>query len=277
ATLAATLPALAVPTNVPISKHAGLVKANSYIIMAKFNKLKDSVSKDSISKDSHIVVLVAALTAGWKIEHKYGAVFHGQGDESVGYVERSEAPVAERLDKHARGVVVDGIYTAHSTSGGGARLGATGTASVAELASTAATAVATTSGVATPANIFAVQVEGQYASSHQPSVATVSLGSGANTTVDLAVSTAISGGLHLSIAAGNNNVDTASTSPARVAAANNAGTIDWSNRKASFSDFRAAGYIAVRIGNGNDIPAAISSVLKAGAPSGTTNWLAQAF
>ncbi|KAG9083971.1 subtilisin-like serine protease, partial [Ceratobasidium sp. 370] len=103
---------------------------------------------------------------------------------------------------------------------------------------TAGTAVGTTSDVATSANIFAVQADPiQLWLQHQPSVATMSLGGGANTTVDSAVSTAISGGLHLSITAGNNNVDAASASPAHVAAANNVGTIDWSNRKASFSEY----------------------------------------
>ncbi|KAG9103701.1 subtilisin-like serine protease, partial [Ceratobasidium sp. 392] len=66
AALAAILPALAVPTNIPISKHAGPVKADSYII-----KLKDGVSKDS-----HIAKLIAAITAGGKVEYNYD-VFQG--------------------------------------------------------------------------------------------------------------------------------------------------------------------------------------------------------
>ncbi|KAG8741725.1 subtilisin-like serine protease [Ceratobasidium sp. 414] len=372
AALAAILPAFAAPTNVPISKHAGPVKANSYII-----KLKDGVSKDS-----HIATLVAAITAGGKVEHKYGEVFQGyaaslkgkdldfirqskdveyivedgimtieyeQGDESAVFVERSEAPVAEGLDKRANGAGVDvygidtGIYTAHSTFGGRARWGATfgGYANQdgnGHGTHTAGTAVGATYGVATSANIIAVKVlsdagsgtnsdviaginyaYNQARASGRPSVATMSLGGGANTAVDSAVSTAISGGLHFSIAAGNSNVDAASTSPARVGTANTIGAVDSSNRKASFSNYgpvvdvwalgvnvlsawiggttatniisgtsmatpRVAGYIAVRIGNSNGTPAAISSALKAGAravvtgaPSGTTNLLAQAF
>ncbi|KAG8714318.1 subtilisin-like serine protease [Ceratobasidium sp. 394] len=372
AALAAILPALAVPTNVPISKHAGPVKANSYII-----KLKDGVSKDS-----HIAALVAAITAGGKIEHKYGAVFQGyaaslkgkdldfirqskdveyivedgimtieyeQGDESAAYVERSEAPVAGGLDKRANGAGVDvygidtGIYTAHSTFGGRARWGATfgGYANQdgnGHGTHTAGTAVGNTYGVATSANIIAVKVlsdsgsgtnsdviaginyaYNQYRANGRPSVATMSLGGGANSAVDSAVSSAIAGGLHFSIAAGNSNVDAASTSPARVAAANTVGAVDSSNRKASFSNYgsildvwapgvnilsawiggttrtntisgtsmatpRVAGYIAVHIGNSGGSPAAVSSALKAGAravvtgaPSGTTNLLAQPF
>ncbi|KAG8685417.1 subtilisin-like serine protease, partial [Ceratobasidium sp. 423] len=153
ALLAAILPAFAAPTTVPISKLAGPVKANSYII-----KLKDGVSKDA-----HVDKLTAALTAGGKVQYKYGEVFHGyaaslqgkdldfirqssdveyifedgimsidyeQGDETAAFVAR-EAPAVEGLEKRANGAGVDvygidtGIYTAHSSFGGRARWGAT--------------------------------------------------------------------------------------------------------------------------------------------------------
>lgn len=121
---------------------------------------------------------------------------------------------------------------------------------------TAGTAVGATYGVATSANIIAVKVLSDsgsgsnadvisginyaynaFKSSGRPSVATMSLGGGANTAVDSAVSNAIAGGLHFSIAAGNDNVDASTTSPARVAAANTVGAIDSSNKKASFSNY----------------------------------------
>lgn len=65
----------------------------------------------------------------------------------------------------------------------------------------------------------------------------MSLGGSASTTLDNAVSNAIAGGLHFTIAAGNSNVDASTTSPARVAAANTIGAIDSSNAKASFSNY----------------------------------------
>ncbi|QRV89222.1 proteinase R [Ceratobasidium sp. AG-Ba] len=371
AALAAILPVFAVPTNVPISKYAGPVKANSYII-----KLKEGVSPDS-----HIANVIAALTSGGKIEHKYGVAFHGyaaslkgkeldfvrqskdveyivedgimsidyeEGDESAAVAARSEAPVAA-FDKRANGAGVDvygidtGIYTAHSSFGGRARWGATfgGYANQdgnGHGTHTAGTAVGASYGVATSANIIAVKVLSdsgsgtnsdviaginwaatQARSSGRPSVANLSLGGGASTAVDSAVNTAISGGLHFAIAAGNSNVDASSTSPARVAAANTVGAVDSSNRKASFSNYgsvldvwapgvnilsawiggttrtntisgtsmaspRVAGYIAVHIGNSGGSPSAVSSALKSsaravvtGAPSGTTNLLAQPF
>ncbi|CAE6471135.1 unnamed protein product [Rhizoctonia solani] len=77
----------------------------------------------------------------------------------------------------------------------------------------------------------------QFKSNGKPSVATMSLGGSASTAIDSAVSTAISGGLHFTIAAGNSNVDAANASPARVAAANTVGAIDSSNAKASFSNY----------------------------------------
>ncbi|KAF8751539.1 peptidase [Rhizoctonia solani] len=373
ALLAAVLPALAAPTNnVPISKYAGPVKSNSYII-----KLKDGVSTDA-----HVNKLISAITNGGKVGHKYSAAFHGysatlqgkdldlirqssdveyivedgimsieyeEGDEASAFVARG-APAAEGLEKRANGAGVDvygidtGIYTAHSSFGGRARWGATfgGYANQdgnGHGTHTAGTAVGASYGVATSANIIAVKVmlsdagsgtnsdviaginwaATQARSSGRPSVANLSLGGGASTAVDSAVSNAISGGLHFAIAAGNSNVDAGSTSPARVAAANTVGAVDSSNRKASFSNYgsvvdvwapgvnilsawiggttrtntisgtsmaspRVAGYIAVRIGNSGGTPATVSSALKAGAravvtgaPSGTTNLLAQPF
>ncbi|KAG8723507.1 subtilisin-like serine protease [Ceratobasidium sp. 395] len=129
AALSVLIPTLAAPTSVPISKHAGPVKANSYLI-----KLKDGVSKDA-----HLNSIIAKFVAGSSLEYKYGDVFHGyavtlkgkdldfvrqskdvefieedgivtidyeQGDASA-VVARSEAPVVEQLNKRANGEGVD--------------------------------------------------------------------------------------------------------------------------------------------------------------------------
>jgi cerevisin len=76
-----------------------------------------------------------------------------------------------------------------------------------------------------------------YKASGRPSIATMSLGGSAYTALDTAVSTAIAGGLHFTIAAGNSNVDASTTSPARVSTANTVGAVDSSNKKASFSNY----------------------------------------
>lgn len=70
-----------------------------------------------------------------------------------------------------------------------------------------------------------------------PSIATMSLGGSISTALDTAVKTAITGGLHFTIAAGNSNVDASTTSPADVTTANTVGAIDSSNAKASFSNY----------------------------------------
>ncbi|KAH7327598.1 peptidase S8/S53 domain-containing protein [Rhizoctonia solani] len=240
AALAAILPAFGAPTtNVPISKFAGPVKTNSYII-----KLKDGVSKDS-----HVSKLIAAFTAGGKVEYKYGEVFHGyaaslkgkdldfirqssdieyivedgimtidyeQGDETAAFVAR-EAPAIEGLEKRANGAGVDvygidtGIYTAHSSFGGRARWGATfgGYANQdgnGHGTHTAGTAVGASYGVATSANIIAVKVLSDSGSGTNSDVI-----AGINYAATQA-SNAVAGGLHFAIAAGNSNVDAGSTS-----------------------------------------------------------------
>ncbi|KAF8600730.1 subtilisin-like protein [Ceratobasidium sp. AG-I] len=157
-----------------------------------------------------------------------------------------------------------GIYTAHSCFGGRAKWGATygGYANAdgnGHGTHTAGTAVGTTYGVAEQANIIAIKVlsdsgsgansdviaginyaYNSYKASGRPSIATLSLGGGANTAVDSAVSNGITGGLHFTIAAGNSNVDAGTTSPARVAAANTIGACDTTTnpgKKASFSNY----------------------------------------
>lgn len=367
AALAVILPALGVPTNVPITKHAGSVKADSYIV-----KLKDGVSKES-----HLSAISSGFVAGSGVEYTYDNVFHGyainlkgkdldllrqskdveyileDGIASIEYYPGDEPAVAERSEPtvnrlnaraNGSGVVVygidTGIYTAHSAFGGRASWGATfgGYANAdgnGHGTHTAGTAVGTTYGVATAAKIVAIKVlsdagSGAYSDiiagvnwvvsnkGSSPAVATMSLGGSANTALDSAISSAISQGVHFSIAAGNSNVDAANTSPARVAAANTVGAVDSSNRKASFSNYgsildvwalgvnvlsawigsttatntisgtsmatpRVAGYLAVALGDyGNVTPASLSASLKShaaavvtGAPSGTTNLLAQ--
>ncbi|KAG8714320.1 subtilisin-like serine protease [Ceratobasidium sp. 394] len=188
------------------------------------------------------------------------------GDTSE--VAERAAPEAEPLQARATGGAgVDiygidtGIYTAHTQFGGRAKWGATygGYASQdgnGHGSHTAGTAVGSTYGQAPSANIIAVKVlsdsgsgsnsdvisgvnyaYNQYRATGRPSIATMSLGGGANSALDSAVNTAISGGLHFTIAAGNSNVDASTTSPARVAAANTVGAVDSSNRKASFSNY----------------------------------------
>ncbi|PSS34005.1 hypothetical protein PHLCEN_2v1909 [Hermanssonia centrifuga] len=190
------------------------------------------------------------------------------------------------------------------------------------MASFSGTAAGSQFGVAKGANLIAVKVLSdsgvsglnwvatQARSSGRPSIATMSLGGGASTSLDNAVA---------SVAAGNSNVDAGTTSPARAPSANTIGATTIADARASFSNFgsvvdlwapgqnvisawigsttatnnisgtsmatpHVAGLIAYLIGrDGNSSPAAMSTTLKnasvknaiSGIPSGTINDLAR--
>ncbi|KAH7326857.1 peptidase S8/S53 domain-containing protein [Rhizoctonia solani] len=260
-----------------------------------------------------------------------------QGDESLASREiHTEDESSQLLERAANGGGVDifgldtGILTTHTCFGGRASWGATygGYASRdghGHGTHTAGTAAGSGFGLATAANIIAVKVcsdagecatsdivagvnyvVSRAASSGRPTIATMSLGGPTDTAIDSAVSSAISRGIHFTVAAGNENQNAANVSPARVAAANTVGAVDSSNRKASFSNYGAAldvwalgvnvrsawigsnsavntisgtsmatphvaGILAVVIGNkGNSSPAALSSALKSNAQAVVT-------
>ena len=68
-------------------------------------------------------------------------------------------------------------------------------------------------------------------------IATMSLGSGASTSVDNAVAASIASGVTYVLAAGNSKVDACASSPARLAAAITVGATDNTDTKAIFSNF----------------------------------------
>ncbi|KAG5651221.1 hypothetical protein H0H81_009433 [Sphagnurus paluster] len=209
-------------------------------------------------------------------------------------------------------IYIVGILTTHSQFGGRARWGATfgGYANAdgnGHGTHVAGTAAGSQFGVAKAANLIAVKVlsdQGSGAvsdivsglnfvatsarSSGRPSIASLSLGGGASTALDNAVTSLVNAGIHVTVAAGNSNVDAGSTSPARAAGVVTVGASTIADGRASFSNFGAvvdvfapgqniisswigsttatphvAGLIAYLIGkNGNSSPAAITSQLK---------------
>jgi subtilisin family serine protease len=71
----------------------------------------------------------------------------------------------------------------------------------------------------------------------KPAVANMSLGGGASTTLDTAVSNSIAAGITYGIAAGNDSVDACSYSPARVPAAITVGATTSTDARASYSNY----------------------------------------
>ncbi|KAK7678555.1 hypothetical protein QCA50_018427 [Cerrena zonata] len=160
-------------------------------------------------------------------------------------------------------VVDTGIFTGHSQFGGRARWGATfgpyadadGNGHGTHVSGTAA---GSQFGVAKSANLIAVKVLSDQGSgsvsdivsglnfvlnsarsSGRPSIATMSLGGGASTSLDNAVASLTSSGIHVTVAAGNDGVDARNTSPARAPSANTIGATTIADAKASFSNFGA--------------------------------------
>lgn len=117
----------------------------------------------------------------------------------------------------------------------------------------ATTTAGTTYGVAKKAKIVAVRVLGNDGSgttagviagvdwitkNHSgPSVANVSPGGGASTSLDTAVSNSIASGVTYSVAAGNSGANAANYSPARVPTALTVGTTTSTDARASYSNY----------------------------------------
>ncbi|KAF9467117.1 serine proteinase [Collybia nuda] len=74
-------------------------------------------------------------------------------------------------------------------------------------------------------------------SSGRPSIASMSLGGGASSALDNASSALVKNGIHVTVAAGNSNIDAGKTSPARADGVCTVAASTISDRRASFSNF----------------------------------------
>ncbi|KAI0791170.1 serine protease [Abortiporus biennis] len=286
------------------------------------NLLRSSPDVEYISEDG--IVSINAVTtqtnAPWGIARlSQNAKLSNQNTGALTFSYKYDSAAGAGVDIY---VVDTGIFTSHSQFGGRARWGATfggypdadGNGHGTHVSGTAA---GSQFGVAKSANLIAVKVLDdsgsgsvsdivsglnwvitQARSSGRPSIATLSLGGGASTALDNAIASVTSAGIHVTVAAGNSNVDAGSTSPARAPSANTIGATTIADARASFSNFgsvvdlwapgqniisawigsttatnnisgtsmatpHVAGLIAYLISvEGNDTPAAISSKLK---------------
>ncbi|WP_158888574.1 S8 family peptidase [Amycolatopsis anabasis] len=117
----------------------------------------------------------------------------------------------------------------------------------------AGTVGSATYGVAKKASIVAVRVlncqgSGQYSqiisgidwvakNAKKPAVLTMSLGGGANSSVDSAVKRAVAAGVTTTVASGNSNTNACNTSPARTPEAITVNATDSNDNRASFSNY----------------------------------------
>jgi subtilisin family serine protease len=134
---------------------------------------------------------------------------------------------------------VDGDTTASDGNGHGTHVATTiagSTYGIAKQAKIVAVRVLNNAGSGTTAGVVA-GIDWVTNNHSGPSVANMSLGGGASTTLDNAVANSIASGVTYAVAAGNSSANAASYSPARVASAITVGATTSTDAKASYSNF----------------------------------------
>ncbi|CAE6447001.1 unnamed protein product [Rhizoctonia solani] len=216
-------------SKIPILKHSGKIKENSYIIQLK----------PEASRSTHLSRLPAS---GLDLSYTYDQVFHGYAARldsiALEYVRQSNDVAAIFED----GIIITDTYVAPSKSDSTGPLsrsnpnledirrvnaasvdvydiGTYGSADGNGISTClAGIAVGATYGVATQANVYAVK-----AISDSGAAATSDLiagaGGSANTALDAAVVSATNKGIHFIVPAPASNIDIGTISPARVASA----------------------------------------------------------
>ncbi|MCX4975748.1 MULTISPECIES: S8 family peptidase [unclassified Streptomyces] len=134
---------------------------------------------------------------------------------------------------------VEGDSVAQDGNGHGTHVATTiagSTYGVAKKANIVAVRVLDNAGSGTTAGVIA-GINWVTANHTTPSVANMSLGGSASTTLDTAVSNSIASGVTYAIAAGNSNANASSYSPARVATAITVGATTSTDARASYSNY----------------------------------------
>ncbi|KAF9445349.1 peptidase 1 [Macrolepiota fuliginosa MF-IS2] len=223
------------------------------------NTLRANPDVESIAEDGIMHTMVTQTNAPWGLSRLSSTTkLSNTNTNALTFTYTYDASAGSGVDIF---IVDTGIFTSHSQFGGRARWGSTfgpyadadGNGHGTHCSGTAA---GSQFGVAKSANLVAVKVLSdagsgavsdivsglnfvgqQHSSSGRPTVASMSLGGGASTALDNAVASLTSGGVHVTVAAGNDGADAGSTSPARAPSAITVGAMTISDARASFSNF----------------------------------------
>ncbi|RDB21875.1 Cuticle-degrading protease [Hypsizygus marmoreus] len=230
------------------------------------NALRASADVEYISEDGIMHTMVTQTNAPWGLARlSSSSRLSNQDTSALTYSYTYDAAAGSGVDIFIVGLspTDTGVFTTHSQFGGRARWGATfgGYASAdgnGHGTHCAGTAAGSQFGVAKSANIVAVKVlsdggsgsvadivsglnfvASSAASSGRPTIVSMSLGGGASTALDNAVTSLTNAGIHVAVAAGNSNTNAASTSPARAPSAVTVGASTIADARASFSNYGA--------------------------------------
>ncbi|XP_006464052.1 serine proteinase [Agaricus bisporus var. bisporus H97] len=223
------------------------------------NELRANPNVESITEDGLMHTMTTQTNAPWGLARLSSTTrLSNQNAAALTFSYTFDASAGSGVDIF---IVDTGILTTHNQFGGRAAWGETfgpyadrdGNGHGTHVAGTAA---GSQFGVAKSANVFAVKVlsdqgsgsitdivsglnfVGQRAaSSGRPTIASMSLGGGASSSLDSAVASLTSRGVHVTVAAGNDNANAANTSPARAPSAITVGATTIGDARASFSNF----------------------------------------
>ncbi|MFE7384024.1 S8 family peptidase [Streptomyces zhihengii] len=214
---------------------------------AQLTRLRGDARVASIEEDQRIVSTATQYNAPWgldRIDQRSGR------DGSYTYTRNGSGVTAYIIDT--------GIDTAHADFGGRARnvfdaFGGNGADCNGHGTHVAGTVGGTTYGVAKGVQLRGVRVldcqgSGSYSgiiagfdwvrqNAVKPAVANASLGGGYSSAMNNAATALANSGVHLAVAAGNDNQPTCNYSPASAAGTITAAASDSSDRKASFSNY----------------------------------------
>lgn len=220
------------------------------------NALRANPDVELIAEDGIMHTMVTQTNAPWGISRLSSSTrLSNQNTNALTFTYTYDAAAGAGVDIF---IVDTGILTTHTQFGGRARWGETfgpyadrdGNGHGTHCAGTAA---GSQYGVAKAANLVAVKVLSDAGSgavsdivsglnfvlqsATRPTIASMSLGGGASTSLDNAVASLTRSGIHVTVAAGNDGANAGTTSPARAPSANTVGATTIADTRASFSNF----------------------------------------